>query len=247
MNIGGVFLPLAFAAGVISFISPCVLPLVPGYLSAIAGSTIAGDPATRPMRAVLKPSLLFLVGFLAIFMALGATASVIGQSLASHRDAFNLVAGGFVVAMGVIMVADVTLPLIGLGRSASVIQQLAVARGGPVALGVAFAFCWTPCIGPVLASILVLAGASLTLSQGVLLLLVYGLGLALPFLIVSLAFSRALAAFRLLRRLYRGFQAFGGVVLVGMGLMLATGQLYVVNIYAQHLLERLHLNWWTSF
>ncbi|MEP6641896.1 MAG: cytochrome c biogenesis CcdA family protein [Gaiellales bacterium] len=243
MRVGGVFLPLAFAAGFASFISPCVLPLVPGYVSAVVG----GNPAAQgTSRRALIPSLLFLAGFLAVFMTLGASASALGSALAAHRDQFNIAAGLFVATMGVLMIGDIALTGFGIGRAGNAVQQLAASRGGPVALGIAFAFCWTPCIGPVLGSILVLAGAKLTLAQGVLLLLVYGLGLALPFLLVSVAFTRAMRSVRMLRRFYRPFQAFAGLVLVAMGFLLATNQLYIVNIYAQHLLERLHLNWWNS-
>ena len=243
MTIGGVFLPLAFAAGFVSFISPCVLPLVPGYVSAVVG----GNPGVRASRLRgLVPSLLFLAGFLAVFMALGASASALGTALSEHRHAFNIAAGVFVAAMGILMVGDLALSRLGIGSAGLAVQRMAASRGGPVALGVAFAFCWTPCIGPVLGSILVLAGAKLTLTQGILLLLVYGLGLALPFLLVSLGFTTAMRSFRTLRRGYRGFQVFAGIVLIVMGYLLATGQLYVMNIYAQHLLERLHLNWWSS-
>ncbi len=243
MRVGGVFLPLAFAAGFVSFLSPCVLPLVPGYVSAVVGGNLA---AQQSGRRALVPSLFFLVGFLAVFMALGASASALGSTLAVHRDQFNVVAGGFVAAMGVLMVGDIALSGLGIGSAGVAVQRLAVSRGGPVALGVAFAFCWTPCIGPVLGSILVLAGAKLTLAQGVLLLLVYGLGLAAPFLLVSLGFTKAMRSFRFLRRFYRGFQGFAGLVLIVMGYLLATNQLYIVNIYAQHLLERLHLDWWSN-
>ena len=243
MRVGGVFLPLAFAAGFVSFISPCVLPLVPGYVSAVVG----GNPAAQPTgRRALAPSLFFLIGFLGVFMALGASASALGSVLAAHRDQFNVAAGLFVAAMGVLMVGDVALSGLGIGSAGLAVQRVAASRGGPLAIGVAFAFCWTPCIGPVLGSILVLAGAKLTLTQGVLLLLVYGLGLAAPFLLVSLGFTQAMRSFRGLRRFYRTFQGFAGLVLVAMGYLLATNQLYIVNIYAQHLLERLHLDWWSS-
>jgi cytochrome c-type biogenesis protein len=244
MRVGGVFLPLAFLAGVVSFISPCVLPLVPGYLAAVTGG--AALQPQRRLHATLGPSLLFLSGFLLVFLALGATASVVGSALAAHRHAFNVAAGAFVAGMGLIMVGDVTLPALGIGRAGMAVQRIAATRGGPVALGVAFAFCWTPCIGPVLASILVLASTGVTVGQGVLLLLVYGLGLAVPFLLISVAFARATAAFRLLRRFYRGLQLVAGLVLGLMGFLLATNQLYVVNVYAQRLLTELHLDWWRS-
>lgn len=245
MTLGGVFLPLAFLAGVVSFISPCVLPLVPGYLSAVTGASYHADAPPRA-RAVLVPSLLFLAGFLAVFLALGATASVLGSELRGHRSGLNLVAGTFVAVMGLALIAEASLPALGFGRAGGAVQRFASARGGPVALGVAFAFCWTPCIGPVLASILVLAGASVTLSQGVALLLVYGLGLAVPFLAASLLFARSLRLFRSLRALYRSLQVASGVVLVAMGVLLAADRLYVVNVYAQHLLEWLHLDWWSK-
>ena len=244
MTVGGVFLPLAFLAGAMSFISPCVLPLVPGYLAAVTGGTALDRE--RRLRATLVPSLFFLLGFLAVFLILGAAASALGAALAAHRNAFNVAAGAFVAGMGIVMLSDVTLPALGVGRAGALLQRLAASRGGPIALGVAFAFCWTPCIGPVLASILVLASATVTLQQGVLLLFVYGLGLAVPFLLTSIAFSRATTAFRLLRRRYRAFQFAAGSVLLAMGFLLATNQLYVVNIYAQRLLTDLHLDWWQS-
>jgi cytochrome c biogenesis protein CcdA len=168
---------------------------------------VGGNPVAYERRGrALIPSLLFLAGFLAVFMALGASASELGTVLAAHRHTFNVAAGVFVGAMGVLMVGDVALTGLGIGAAGLAVQRVAASRGGPVALGVAFAFCWTPCIGPVLGSILVLASAKLTLAQGVLLLLMYGLGLAVPFLLVSLSFTKAMRSFRLLRRFYRGFQ-----------------------------------------
>lgn len=243
MTIGGVFLPLAFAAGFASFISPCVLPLVPGYVSAVLG-------ADRGVQVSgwrsLFPSLLFLGGFLVVFMALGASASALGSALAAHRHDLNLIAAVFVAAMGVTMIGNVALSGVGIGSAGASVQRVVASRGGPAALGVAFAFCWTPCIGPVLGSILFLTSAKLTLSQGVVLLLVYGLGLAVPFLLVSLGFQQAMQSFRFLRRFYRGFQVFAGSILVAMGVLLGTNQLYIINLHAQQVLERLHLDWWTT-
>ena len=245
MTVGGVFLPLAFAAGVVSFISPCVLPLVPGYLAGVTGA-VPGSGDRPAVTRTLARSLWFLAGFLAVFLALGAAASALGVLLAAHRGVFDKAAGVFVIAMGMLLIVGGTLPATGLGAMGARVQGAAASRGGPAALGVAFAFCWTPCIGPVLASILALASTSVTLDQGVLLLLVYGLGLAVPFLLVALAFSRATLAFRALRRWYRGFQLLAGITLAAMGVLLFTNQLYVVNIYAQNLLTALHLNWWSS-
>ena len=116
----------------------------------------------------------------------------------------------------------------------------------PVALGVAFAFCWTPCVGPILATILTVAGASASLSTGVLLLAVYGLGLAVPFVAFGFGFTRALGAFKRLQRHYRAIERVGGVLLVAMGALLLSGYLFIINIYAQHALTWLHLDWWRS-
>jgi cytochrome c-type biogenesis protein len=132
------------------------------------------------------------------------------------------------------------------GRWTQAVQSAARRRGGPAALGVAFAFCWTPCVGPILASILVLAGASASLPSGVLLLAVYGLGLAVPFLVVGFGFTRALSAFRRVERHYRAIQASAGLLLVAMGGLLLSGYLYLVNVYAQRALRAVGLDWWTS-
>jgi len=247
MHVAGVSLPLVFAAGLVSFISPCVLPLVPGYLSTVSGVSFE-QMATRERgigRAVGSASALFFLGFLAVFVALGASASVIGELLTQHRLWLNRISGGLIVLFG--------LSLLGVGWSGSLgagwterVQFAARRRGGPVALGVAFAFCWTPCVGPILATILTVAGASASLQSGVLLLAVYGLGLALPFIAVGFGFTRALGAFRHLQRHYRAVERVGGVLLVAMGVLLLSGYLFVLNVYAQHALSWAHLDWWQN-
>src|SRR5712692_4484046 len=247
MDVAGVSLPLVFAAGLVSFISPCVLPLLPGYLSTVSG--VSFEQMTAHERGVARPvavaSALFFVGFLAVFVALGASASVIGGLLTQHRLWLNRISGGLIVRFG--------LSLCGVGWSGSLgagwterVQSAARRRGGPVALGVAFAFCWTPCVGPILATILTVAGASASLQSGVLLLAVYGLGLAVPFIAVGFGFTRSLGAFKRLQRHYRMVERFGGVLLVTMGVLLLTGYLFIVNIYAQHALSWAHLDWWKN-
>lgn len=247
MDVAGLSLGLVFAAGVISFLSPCVLPLVPGYLATISGVSFERISVRAPGvgRQVAAASALFFAGFLIVFVALGASASLIGALLDEHRLWLNRISGVLIIFFG--------LAMLGLGWSGAVdgrVTQLvhgaARRRGGPFALGIAFAFCWTPCVGPVLGSILVLAGASGSLSSGVLLLVVYGLGLALPFLVVGFGFTRALATFRRVQRHYRAIQAVAGIFLVGMGVLLLSGYLYVLNVYAQRLLRALGLDWWSS-
>ncbi|HEY8626337.1 MAG TPA: cytochrome c biogenesis protein CcdA [Solirubrobacteraceae bacterium] len=247
MHVAGQSLPLVFAAGLVSFISPCVLPLIPGYLSTVSG--VSFEQMAGRERGVSRPvaiaSALFFVGFLAVFVALGASASVIGELLTQHRLWLNRISGGLIVLFG--------LSLLGVGWSGSLgpswterIQAAARRRGGPVALGVAFAFCWTPCVGPILATVLTVAGATASLQSGVLLLAVYGLGLAAPFMVVGFGFTRALATFKRLQRHYRMVERVGGALLISMGVLLLTGYLFVLNIYAQHALTWLHLDWWRS-
>lgn len=247
MEVSGLSLPLVFAAGVVSFVSPCVLPLVPGYLSTVSGVSwerIAEREAGVTRRVVASSGLFFL-GFLSVFVALGASASALGGVLAEQRDWLNAVAGGLIIVFGLALLG---VPLLGRFSAGwtGALQRAARTRGGPVALGVAFAFCWTPCVGPVLASILTLAGASATLSGGVVLLAVYGAGLAVPFLVVGFGFTRTVAAFKRLQRHYRAVQAVAGTLLVLMGALLASDRLYIVNVYAQRALRALGLDWWTS-
>src|SRR5438128_955313 len=247
MHVAGVSLPLVFAAGLVSFISPCVLPLVPGYLSTVSGVSFE-ELTSRERgisRRVLVASALFFAGFLIVFVALGASASLIGGFLVGHRLWLNRVSGGLIVFFG--------LSLLGLGWSGTLgvgwterVQRTARRRGGPVALGVAFAFCWTPCVGPILASILTVAGAQASLQSGVLLLVIYGLGLAAPFLVVGFGFTRALGGFKRLQRHYRLIERLAGLLLIAMGGLLLAGYLYLLNIYAQQALSWLHLDWWTS-
>jgi cytochrome c-type biogenesis protein len=247
VEVAGLSLPLVFAAGVVSFISPCVLPLVPGYVSTISGVSFEEIAARRRSvtRRVVLASALFFAGFLAVFVALGASASVVGAALDGHRVWLNRAAGALIVLFG--------LAMLGVGlrsglssRWTALVQGTARRRGGPIALGIAFAFCWTPCVGPVLGSILTLAGASASLRTGVLLLVVYGMGLAVPFLAVGLGFTRALAAFGRVQAHYRAIQAVAGTTLVAMGGLLLSGYLYLLNAYSQRALSALGLDWWTS-
>src|SRR2546425_3105627 len=164
MHVSGVSLPLVFAAGLVSFISPCVLPLVPGYVSTISGVSFEqlAERERGINRRIAVASLLFFAGFLAVFVALGASASVVGAFLIGRRLLLNRIAGGLIVVFGLAMLGIGWSGALG-GRWTDFLHAAARRRGGPVALGVAFAFCWTPCVGPVLASILALAGASASL------------------------------------------------------------------------------------
>jgi cytochrome c-type biogenesis protein len=236
----GVGIPIAFAAGMVSFLSPCVLPLVPGYLSAVTG--VGVDELDRAdWRRVLIPCLLFIASFSVIFILLGLTATGLGEALRDKRDTLNTIAGITIIAMGALFVAA---PFVApLNREWRVEGLMARAgRGGPVVAGLAFGIAWTPCIGPTLSSILAAAALSDSAARGGFLLAVYSAGLGLPFLVAGLAFSRATFAFAWVKRHYALIVAGGGVVLIGMGVLILTDEFFQLNIEAQKLLNELGIN-----
>jgi cytochrome c-type biogenesis protein len=212
----------AFAAGVVSFVSPCVLPLIPGYLSFVSGVGF-GELGARPRR-VVGQTFWFVLGFGVMFALFGAGAAWFGNTLLVHRRSLEIVAGAFIVLAGLVY-AGLPLPTPLLAE-----RRIRVRRqpGGPItvlAAGVAFAIGWTPCIGPTLAAILTLAAAEGHAEQGAALLLVYALGLGVPFLVFGLAFTRTLGLAHALRRRWRLVSVGSGTLLVAFGVLLATGEL----------------------
>lgn len=233
----------AFAVGFISFVSPCVLPLVPGYLSAVSGVTVAElqQNAEHATRRVLAPALIFCGSFTLMFVALGMSATGLGSTLRDNQELLDTLAGGLIVAMGLFFLATPFVPRLNREwRPEALIAR--AGSGGPVVAGLAFAVAWTPCVGPTLASILAAASTSDTVGKGGLLLACYSLGLAIPFLLTAVAFDRATTAWRWLRDRYVLVTAVSGVVLVAMGLLLLTGQLTELNLQAQDALDALGLD-----
>jgi cytochrome c-type biogenesis protein len=234
----------AFGAGILSFISPCVLPLVPGYLSYISGlsldemrgtgavSTGAGvgvavvaSPAAR--RQVVLSSLAFILGFSLVFVALGAAASAIGQFLISQQALFNRIAGAIIIVFG--------LHTMGVLRIEWLYQEKRVHTSrrpaglvGATLIGIAFAFGWTPCIGPILAGILALAGTQETVGQGVRLLAVYSMGLGVPFLATALMMNRFFVAMGRIRRHYHKIELVSGALLVAIGLLIFSNKFTII-------------------
>jgi cytochrome c-type biogenesis protein len=244
---GDLSLLVAFLGGLFSFLSPCVLPLFPSYLSFITGMSFeelqsAADEDRRRWW-ILGHSLAFVAGFSMVFVGMGASFSALGQFLFGYRDQIRLVGGFFIIFFG-LYIAGV-LPLGFLGRY----QQLQL-RTKPAGLvgswlvGVTFAIGWTPCVGPILGSILSLAGAAETVSTGVALLVAYSAGLALPFVLSSIALGAFLAAFRRFRPWMPVVERAAGALLVVVGVLVATNYFIVLNSYAlsltpQWLLKRL--------
>ena len=236
----GVGIPLAFAAGLVSFLSPCVLPLVPGYLSAVTGVAVT-DLDHADWRRVVPPSLAFVASFSAIFILLGLTATGLGSTLQDNRELLNKIAGGLIAVMGLYFIAAALVPR--LNREWHVDSLLERAgTGGPVVAGAAFAIAWTPCVGPALASILSAAGTSEHLEHGAFLLAVYSAGLAIPFLLTAIAFTRMTTAFSFIKRHYAAIMAVGGAVLVVMGVLIWTDELFRLNAEAQEFLDQFGLN-----
>jgi cytochrome c-type biogenesis protein len=229
----------ALVAGLVSFLSPCVLPLVPGYLSAVSG--VGVGELGRDWRRVVVPSLIFIAAFSAVFILLGLSATAIGGALRQNQDTLTKIGGVVIIVMGLVFVAS---PFVGrLNREWHVNALLERAgSGGPVIAGLAFAIAWSPCIGPTLASILTLAAIEDTPGEGAFLLGVYSLGLGIPFLLTALAFSRMTTAFAVVKRHYTTVIAVGGVIMIGMGVLFVTGEFFRLNIEAQKLTSELGLN-----
>jgi len=234
---------LAFAAGLVSFVSPCVLPLVPGYLSTVCGLTPDELRASRDvqLRGVLVRSGLFILTFTAIFVLLGMTATGIGDLLSNNRQTLEKIAGIAIIAMGVLFLAALFVPMLNREWHVDSLAQRA-GSGGPLIAGAAFAIAWTPCVGPALASILGLAATQDSVAQGGWLLAVYSLGLAVPFLATAVAFNRATTAFGWIRRHYALINGVAGVLLIGIGILVLSGELFRLNIEAQKLLDDWGLN-----
>lgn len=235
---------LAFAAGLVSFVSPCCLPLVPGYLATVSGvepSELGG----RFDRRVLGRSALFVSSFSILFILLGLGATTIGSFLFRNQPALNKVAGIAIIVMGTLFVGSVFVTKVNLEwRPHSLIER--AGRGGPIVAGAAFALAWTPCIGPTLGAILGLASTEHGTGRGALLLGVYSAGLALPFLFSAVAFNAATRAFGFFKRHYAAIQVGSGAVLIAMGILVLTGELFRLNIEAQHFLNKLDLNFFQS-
>jgi cytochrome c-type biogenesis protein len=222
----------AFLAGMVSFLSPCVLPLVPGYISFMTGLSPARlDEGRGRIGEVLVPSLLFVLGLAIVFVALGATASALGALLAPYRGVFARVAGAFILIMGFLMLGVVKVPWLYGEARVDPARARSFGRGAALVLGMAFGFGWTPCVGPVLASILALAGGTASVARGASLLLAYALGLGVPFVIVGLFFGRLKGAVRWLSRHTMAVNRVAGVLLMLLGLLILTGRLAAVAAF----------------
>jgi len=232
----GVGIPVALAAGLVSFLSPCVLPIVPGYLSTVIGVTPNDLKEGVGVKRVLVPSLLFIASFSAIFILLGLSATVIGSSLNDHKLLLERIGGVVIILLGVAFLASPFVNLLNKEWHSESLMRLA-GRGGPVVAGAAFAIAWTPCTSITLGAILTQAAVSNSAAHGALLLAFYSAGLAIPFLLIALAFERMTNALAVVKRHFPVLIGVGGAVMIVLGVLILTGEFTVLNSEANSLLQ----------
>lgn len=242
-ELDGVSWSIAFAAGLLSFLSPCVAPIVPGYLAFLSGAAIttADDRTAAPRRTerIVIASVLFVLGFSAVFVALGATAGTVGGLLQGHRIGLNRLSGAAMIAMGLFVLGVIRAPRLYQERRLHFIDR-PYGPLGTTLLGMAFGLGWTPCIGPVLASILLYAGSAETAQEGAVLLSVYSAGLGLPFIATAVGLSRVTTALASFKRHLWVVNAASGALLIGMGTLFLTNNGYVLtylNVVAQRVFD----------
>jgi len=229
-----VSLAAALVAGLVSFVSPCVLPIVPGYLSFISGVNVAqfreGGAPRELVRRVALTSLAFVLGFSTVFVALGAAATYVGSLLQEHKRTLGMVGGVVIIVLGLHTAGIFRIPWL-LAEKRANVQSRPLGLLGAYVVGLAFAFGWTPCIGPILGAILLYASQQDTVGQGVVLLAAYSAGLGIPFLLSALAVNWFFKAFSRLRSSMRAVEVVSGVLLIGVGVLLVTDRLTLIAQY----------------
>jgi len=225
-------LPIAaFLAGIVSFLSPCVLPLVPGYVSLISGTGAAAADNKQPVFAkVMLNSLMFVMGFSIVFILLGAAATTVGQWTAEYRRELTYLAGIVIIIFGLHLTGILKIKYLYADKRMHSVQGSSSAWGS-FAVGFAFAFGWTPCIGPILTTILTFAASEGTVAKGVLLLAIYSAGLAVPFLLTSLGIDRFLVFYTKFRRHLHTVEVISGVLLIVIGVLVLTRRLTMLSGY----------------
>ncbi len=232
---------VAFGAGLLSFLSPCVLPLIPSYITFITG--LSFDDVAARKRVALVHGLLFVLGFSLIFLALGATATVVGRVMFTQRDLITKIGGAIIIVFGLYLVGLLNITFFARERRLHLADK-PVGYLGTVVVGVAFGAGWTPCIGPILGSILIYASSEADLGKGLALLTAYSLGLAIPFILSALAVDRFMSFFQKFKKQMLWMQRGAGVLMIGVGILMITNQFTILASWLQQftpdfILERL--------
>jgi cytochrome c-type biogenesis protein len=229
-------IPAAFIAGVLSFLSPCVLPLVPGYVSMISGSSVEALQVQqqRLLKRVMLSSVMFVLGFSVVFISMGAVATTVGQVTQQYRTVLTWVAGAVIIVFGLHLTGLLKIKALYADKRMHALKGGSTPWGAFV-VGFAFAFGWTPCIGPILGAILTLAAAEETVLKGTALLAVYSAGLAVPFLLTSLGIDRFLSFYGRFRRHLHTVEVISGVLLIVIGALVLTRHFTVLSGYLSFL------------
>lgn len=226
----------SFIAGLLTFVSPCVLPIIPAYISFIAGASI--DELKNNAKSAKKTfftALFFVLGFSAVFVILGASATLLGNFLGKNKDIIRWVGGIIVIIFGLHLSGLFTIPFLNYQKKIQ-LGNLKISYLGAFLIGITFAAGWTPCIGPILSSILILASTQGKMFQGIMLLLFYSLGIGIPLLITALFINWALSVFAAIKKYYRIIEILSGVILVVIGIIILTGNFnrltgYIVGLF----------------
>jgi len=240
-NLGQITILMALSAGLFSFLSPCVLPLFPSYLSFISGVSLdqmlAPSDRTRIRKRIVFNSLFFILGFSVVFVALGASVTLLGQLLLRHQLALRKAGGILIVIFGLYLTGVLKLPLLARYRQFN-LEKKPSGYLGSFLVGCTFSIGWTPCVGPILGSILLVASTSEDISRGISLLLSYSAGLALPFFVSSLSIERFLPLFQRYRKLIPILHTVAGLLLIAVGILLYTNYMTRLNSYTLQLTPR---------
>ena len=231
MVTGQIGLAAALGAGVVTFLSPCVLPLVPGYLSFLGGLSLGGASRSTRTRDVLLPAALFVLGFSIVFVLLGVSASLLGGVLTGNRVLISRISGAFIFLFGFFMLGLIKVPWLYGEARFDPARARVLGRWAAPAMGMAFGFAWTPCVGPILGSILMLAARSGHVGEGALLLAVYSAGLGIPFMLMAALLGRVAGLVKWLSRHSLVIARVSGVVLMLVGAAIATGTLGAVTVF----------------
>ena len=221
---------IAFAAGLLSFLSPCVLPLIPSYVTFVTGLTI--DDVQRSRRITLVHSLLFVTGFTLIFLALGATATTLGRLMGYNREWVGRIGGVIVIALGLYLLGVFNVGILSRERRLHIATK-PLGYLGTIFVGMAFAAGWTPCIGPILGAVLTYTASSADLNRGLVLLFAYSLGLAVPFVIAALMIDRFIGVFQRYRAALLWTSRIAGGLLVGVGILMLTDTMRLLTQWLQ--------------